>query len=89
MSYITIFTISIHALREEGDVHRRLPFRSYSYFYPRPPRGGRPHDFRHSGATLLKISIHALREEGDHCSVSRELGIMYFYPRPPRGGRQT
>ena len=45
-----------------------------SYFYPRPPRGGRlyphgrcdPHD---------DISIHALREEGDrrerpiHCVV--------------------
>ena len=37
-----------------------------SYFYPRPPRGGRlyphgrcdPHD---------DISIHALREEGDRC----------------------
>ena len=34
--------ISIHALREEGD--SLLVFnRNYSeYFYPRPPRGGRP-----------------------------------------------
>ena len=33
--------ISIHALREEGD---SLPVRfpaSATYFYPRPPRGGR------------------------------------------------
>ena len=35
-----------------------------SYFYPRPPRGGR----RSSGESILpleEISIHALREEGD------------------------
>ena len=79
-------TISIHALREEGDAvrpHRRpgpKPFLStpsarratpavpgvhqlYDYFYPRPPRGGRPSllIFRPSQAN--------------------------FYPRPPRGGR--
>ena len=34
--------ISTHALREEGDYHgvfiKSIPF----YFYPRPPRGGRP-----------------------------------------------
>ena len=34
--------ISIHALREEGDA-ARLPRLVHSrYFYPRPPRGGRP-----------------------------------------------
>ena len=34
--------ISIHALREEGDTPQaRLSWRSCSYFYPRPPRGGR------------------------------------------------
>ena len=34
------------------------------YFYPRPPRGGRPlvRDFCYCGQI---ISIHALREEGD------------------------
>ena len=35
-------SISIHALREEGD-HSPYRFQSrLSYFYPRPPRGGRP-----------------------------------------------
>ena len=33
--------ISIHALREEGDMTGRLVDMSFSYFYPRPPRGGR------------------------------------------------
>ena len=37
-------SISIHALREEGDRHYlgSLPH-STDYFYPRPPRGGRLH----------------------------------------------
>ena len=34
--------ISIHALREEGDGAARAAERSRQYFYPRPPRGGRP-----------------------------------------------
>ena len=36
--------ISIHALREEGDLLRVKSSKSSSYFYPRPPRGGRPLD---------------------------------------------
>ena len=35
-------TISIHALREEGDRTGRAELRPQYYFYPRPPRGGRP-----------------------------------------------
>ena len=34
--------ISIHALREEGDRLSRMAASSSPYFYPRPPRGGRP-----------------------------------------------
>ena len=34
------------------------------YFYPRPPRGGRP-VFGVRLMILMVISIHALREEGD------------------------
>ena len=33
--------ISIHALREEGDSATSWTVTSRSYFYPRPPRGGR------------------------------------------------
>ena len=35
-------TISIHALREEGDLHAPFQKMVTQYFYPRPPRGGRP-----------------------------------------------
>ncbi len=34
--------ISIHALREEGDLKTLPPNKAEKYFYPRPPRGGRP-----------------------------------------------
>ena len=72
---IAIFVyISIHALREEGDVvsassnmgDGRGPDckAGLSYFYPRPPRGGR-----------RKMAYNYLKK------------IAYFYPRPPRGGR--
>ena len=33
--------ISIHALRVEGDDADQHNFRHVSYFYPRPPGGGR------------------------------------------------
>ena len=35
-------SISIHALREEGDKRELHPRRTSRNFYPRPPRGGRP-----------------------------------------------
>ncbi len=34
--------ISIHALREEGDHRCQRCIRQWTYFNPRPPRGGRP-----------------------------------------------
>ena len=33
--------ISIHALREEGDIYHQVKKIIHEYFYPRPPRGGR------------------------------------------------
>ena len=46
------------------------PTRKQSYFYPRPPRGGR-RLAKIIGHALNAISIHALREEGD--------GLLYDY----------
>ena len=45
--------ISIHALREEGDSRRKRSKSNLKYFYPRPPRGGRPRratDAKHRGS---------------------------------------
>ena len=78
--------ISIHALREEGDRGSHCAVRPRSYFYPRPPRGGRPCSCRRR-VPPAGISIHALREEGDALQPSLAGASFYFYPRPPRGGR--
>ena len=58
------WAISIHALREEGDMPSVTSTSSSSHFYPRPPRGGRPGTVANYSKTKA-ISIHALREEGD------------------------
>ena len=57
-------TISIHALREEGDIPAARRGSMRINFYPRPPRGGR-RPGRKRSRHPASISIHALREEGD------------------------
>ena len=64
-------SISIHALREEGDLRTACLSTTRTYFYPRPPRGGR-RDGDHLAAVIVAISIHALREEGDHAKRTRQ-----------------
>ena len=52
-----------------------------AYFYPRPPRGGRP-----KGRTRRKfcspISIHALREEGDVLILNNFNNVELFLSTP-------
>ena len=81
-----VASISIHALREEGDECVMSLLRKDIDFYPRPPRGGRRPRLAF-WATAGVISIHALREEGDRWPRLPTTASGYFYPRPPRGGR--
>ena len=83
-----MITISIHALREEGDRRRLRPDGLQGHFYPRPPRGGRLQECQ-SFPLSFRISIHALREEGDISIGCLSIAMRYFYPRPPRGGRPS
>ena len=84
--YYPLFFISIHALREEGDLEQRQPEQrrpiSIHALREEGDRKGR------SVAQRWAISIHALREEGDLKKILRTEMFSYFYPRPPRGGRQ-
>ena len=80
-------SISIHALREEGDPLGLALLLLLPDFYPRPPRGGRPRTPA-AWCVPLTISIHALREEGDAFRVAGQCLLDDFYPRPPRGGRR-
>ena len=73
--------ISIHALREEGDRLPRKPSPADCYFYPRPPRGGRPH-YMAFGVAHVPISIHALREEGDAATRRRNRKHREFLSTP-------
>ena len=80
--------ISIHALREEGDISAYLPAASLSDFYPRPPRGGRQHpELQDIPARIFLSTPSARRATGDQMVQLK--GWCYFYPRPPRGGRRT
>ena len=42
LHFVRWVDISIHALREEGDLVRAGRFHGVRHFNPRPPRGGRP-----------------------------------------------
>ena len=74
-------TISIHALREEGDSPLLLQPPKHTHFYPRPPRGGR-RPFLSVCAYTELISIHALREEGDGCELGRVPNLNLFLSTP-------
>ena len=73
--------ISIHALREEGDSPRSPSNSAASYFYPRPPRGGRHRGCGISAASG-SISIHALREEGDMVKKLHSPALSVFLSTP-------
>ena len=73
--------ISIHALREEGDLTAAAAMLIRQYFYPRPPRGGRQ-SCVHPLQRHIRISIHALREEGDSTSTRSASPSMEFLSTP-------
>ena len=73
--------ISIHALREEGDLTYPPLVSNEKYFYPRPPRGGRRICVRTQSDANL-ISIHALREEGDFLREPQTTNECRFLSTP-------
>ena len=79
--YSSVTAISIHALREEGDLCVCTPSKPERYFYPRPPRGGRPYN-PVLAQQRVQISIHALREEGDVIIFLRGTAEKRFLSTP-------
>ena len=79
--------ISIHALREEGDLGTIHAGIQCFDFNPRPPRGGRPTRAAATGSTE-PISIHALREEGD-TSISICANFTNEFQSTPSARRAT
>ena len=77
--------LSTPSARRATQTPRRMTSAT-SYFYPRPPRGGR-RAYCSRSRRQAGISIHALREEGDGRRQILPASCPNFYPRPPRGGR--
>ena len=84
----TIAHISIHALREEGDVLTSIKD-NHPRIFLSTPSARRATAECHAWKADLQISIHALREEGDRLAAWQTCFQQDFYPRPPRGGRPS
>ena len=83
---VQLRSISIHALREEGDDKHALVIKLLKIFLSTP--SARRATRREVALNVRKkISIHALREEGDNNFINHCTAPFNFYPRPPRGGR--
>ena len=81
--------ISIHALREEGDVGAPVWIRAKPDFNPRPPRGGRPAVYAQKQVQMRVFqSTPSARRATSASTVFLPLH-PYFNPRPPRGGRHV
>ena len=57
-----------------------------AYFYPRPPRGGRPNSGGWNGSYMRFLSTPSARR-ATPATDGVPLSSFDFYPRPPRGGR--
>ena len=80
--------ISIHALREEGDMASVALMVRHRDFYPRPPRGGRLYYYNRADGKLKFLSTPSARRAT--CCPHPDAQVQSdFYPRPPRGGRHT
>ena len=58
-------SISIHALREEGDFYSVMSMPSCVDFYPRPPRGGRQHLYSAFLCCVVFLSTPSARRATD------------------------
>ena len=79
--------ISIHALREEGDLESVMLEQTDIDFYPRPPRGRRP--AVSFPASCRDRNFYPRPPRGRRPAVSGWATrlLLNFYPRPPRGRR--
>ena len=78
--------ISIPALREEGDSHRQPLMAPSSYFYPRPPRGG-----RQRGAHYAKRRIEFLSPPSARRATTPSSSLLSgsIFLSPPSARRAT
>ena len=86
------FRISIHALREEGDVDDMSCGDFGSNFYPRPPRGGRPARNFSGALTRIFLSTPSARRatgSGFHPAGHRPISIHALREEGDLAGSRT
>ena len=77
--------ISIHALREEGDQTSSRRLQTFWYFYPRPPRGGRPFSFFAAGCSGQFLSTpSARRATKDRSGLLHQIHLFLSTPSARR-----
>ena len=81
--------ISIHALREEGDSSRLMRSPSTSYFYPRPPRGGRPPRSGRRPRIEQFLSTPSARRATVHSSTVGYADIISIHALREEGDRES
>ena len=79
--------ISIHALREEGDTCSAALTTRASYFYPRPPRGGRLGLLLDGFGALKFLSTPSARRATSRASCS--CGVLSVFLSTPSARRAT
>ena len=89
MGYITIFTISIHALREEGDRGMRRGSPGLRNFYPRPPRGGRRRGQQARGVTKVFLSTPSARRATRRRARRNGVGAISIHALREEGDSNT
>ena len=81
--------ISIHALREEGDIFHPLLYHFLPNFYPRPPRGGRltplPRHPRNSSFLSTPSARRATADKARHCQA----GAISIHALREEGDKQS
>ena len=80
--------ISIHALREEGDIQRRTGAVAHRISIHALREEGDPCQPDHRAGNLGFLSTPSARRATLY-NLDPRPGRMDFYPRPPRGGRRA
>ena len=75
----TFNMISIHALREEGDLNEPLTGRRPIDFYPRPPRGGRLFCAARAASSRVFLSTPSARRATAHPEKSGSLSWISIH----------
>ena len=87
MLYEPDVDISIHALREEGDPASCRRATQNTYFYPRPPRGGRRTSTRDFGVLLLFLSTPSARRATSASPMP--VKMLFLFLSTPSARRAT